>query len=197
MRRIGLTGSIASGKSTVGRLLNARGIPVIDADALARKAAEDCATEICTRFPAACSGGRLNRAALAGVVFADPAARKRLEEIVHPWVRSRMDEELATLAGTVPRPALVMLNIPLLFEGGLERDLDGVLVVTSPRELRALRALHRDGLEEAAFLARDLVQMPEREKIRKATWVIANDSDLDALERKVDAWLTHRLYEAG
>ncbi len=192
-----MTGSIASGKSTVGRLLNARGIPVIDADVLARKAADAYTAEICARFPAVCSSGRLNRAALAAIVFADPAARRRLEEIVHPWVRSRMDEELAVLAGMVSRPPLVMLNIPLLFEGGLERDLDGVLVVTSPKELRALRALHRDGLEEAAFLARDLVQVPECEKVRKATWVIENDSSLDALERKVDAWLTHRLHEAG
>ncbi len=188
MRRIGLTGSIGSGKSTVARMLERRGLPVIDADRLAREAAEAMQDEICHAFPEACRGGVLDRARLAEIVFRDPAARKHLERLIHPYVRRRMAEEVARLEQRPAPPPAVILEIPLLFEGGLERGLDGVLVVTAPDAVRMQRVQARSGLDPEAFRARDAAQMPQAEKARRADWVIENAGDLEALERAVEAW---------
>ncbi|AEB11926.1 dephospho-CoA kinase [Marinithermus hydrothermalis] len=188
MRRIGLTGSIGSGKSTVARMLERRGLPVIDADQLAREAAQAMQGEICRAFPEACRGSVLDRARLAEIVFRDPAARERLERLIHPYVRRRMAQEIARLEQRPVPPPAVILEIPLLFEGGLERGLDGVLVVTAPDAVRMQRVQVRSGLDPEAFRARDAAQMPQAEKARRADWVIENAGDLEALERAVEAW---------
>lgn len=187
MRQIGLTGSIGSGKSTVARLLRQAGIPVLDADAYAREAASALQAEICRAFPEACPGGSIDRQALGHRVFADETARKRLEAIVHPYVRRRFAEELEKLAQQ--NQPLVILEIPLLFESGWESRLDGVLVVASPTPERIRRVMQRSGLTEVEVAGRDAAQMPQEEKVGRATWVIWNDGDLDGLKAKVAAWL--------
>ncbi|MCX7602337.1 MAG: dephospho-CoA kinase, partial [Meiothermus sp.] len=177
MRLIGLTGSIGSGKSTVAQLLRALGVTVLDADEYAREGALVLKSEICQAFPEACAGGEVNRAALGRLVFNDPAARRRLEALLHPYVRRRMQEETEKARQAGHR--LVVQDIPLLFEAGREADFAGVLVVAAPTALRKARVMARSGLSEAEFEARDQSQLPQEEKVRRATWVIWNDADLD------------------
>lgn len=187
MRLVGLTGSIGSGKSTVAQRLRALGVAVLDADEYAREGAKVLKAEICQAFPEACLEGEPNRAALGRRVFADPEARRRLEALIHPYVRQRMQEETekARQAGH----SLVVHDIPLLFEAGREKDFAGVLVVAAPTALRKARVMARSGLSEAEFEARDQSQLPQEEKVRRATWVIWNDADLDTLYSRVEAWL--------
>ncbi len=186
MRLIGLTGSIGSGKSTVAQLLRALGVTVLDADEYAREGALVLKSEICQAFPEACAGGEVNRAALGRLVFNDPAARRRLEALLHPYVRQRMQEETEKARQAGHR--LVVQDIPLLFEAGREADFAGVLVVAAPTALRKARVMARSGLSEAEFEARDQSQLPQEEKVRRATWVIWNDADLDTLQKRVEAW---------
>lgn len=186
MRLIGLTGSIGSGKSTVAQRLRELGVPVLDADEYAREGAVVLKAEICQAFPEVCQGGEIDRAALGRRVFADPEARERLEALIHPYVRRRMREE--TEKALRQGHQVVMHDIPLLFETGREADFAGVLVVAAPTELRKARVMARSGLSEAEFLARDQSQMPQEEKVRRATWVIWNEADLDTLHERVEAW---------
>ena len=187
MQLIGLTGSIGSGKSTVAQRLRALGVPVLDADEYAREGALALKSEICQTFPEACSGGEINRAALGRLIFSDPEARRRLEALIHPYVRQRMREETEKARQAGHR--LVVHEIPLLFETGREKDFAGVLVVAAPTDLRKARVMARSGLSEAEFEARDQSQLPQEDKVRRATWIIWNDADLDTLYSRVEAWL--------
>lgn len=186
VKRIGLTGPIGAGKSTVARLLSEAGVPVLDADRLAHEALKARALEVCARFPEACSGGEVDRKALAQIVFADPARRRALEAIVHPYVRARLLEALKALEAE--GADLVVLEIPLLFEVGWEKMLDGVLVVDAPWPVREARLLARGVAPEDAR-RREAAQLPPEEKRRRATWVIENRGDLAELSEKVRAWL--------
>ncbi|GAA5531772.1 dephospho-CoA kinase [Deinococcus aluminii] len=188
-RRLGLTGSIGAGKSTVAGLLRARGLTVLDADAVAREVTHDPAVlaEIGAAFPGVVRGGVLDRAALAGVAFADPARLAVLNAITHPRVRQRMLalEQAAAARGE----GWIVQDVPLLFEGGLEAQMDAVLVVDAPLALRLSRVTARSGLSAEEVLARDARQMPADEKRKRATFVLDNSGDLAELERQVDAAL--------
>ncbi|MFO7155683.1 MAG: dephospho-CoA kinase [Pseudomonadota bacterium] len=188
LRRIGLTGGIASGKSEVSRLLARKGIPVIDADRLAREAVapgSPALLRIAERWPETVRDGRLDRKALGAIVFASAAERKALEAIVHPWIRAeawrRMDEALARGAKRV------IYEAPLLFETGTADELDAVILVAAPEEVQRQRLMRRDALRPEEAEARIAAQLPLEEKRRRATFVIDNDGDLDDLSRKVDA----------
>lgn len=188
-RRLGLTGSIGAGKSTVARLLRERGLTVLDADAEARWVTEqpEVLTELNEAFPGVVTGGTLDRAGLAARVFSDPAQVARLNAITHPRVRARM--EALEAAATARGEHWVVQDIPLLFEGGLERGMDAVLVVDAPLELRLERALARGGLTREDILARDARQLSSEEKRRRATIVLDNSGPLEALEGQLDAAL--------
>jgi len=192
---IGLTGSIGSGKSTVSALLRELGATVLDADLYAREAAEVLKGEICAAFPEACAGGFLDRRKLGQRVFADQEAKRRLEALIHPYVRRRMaeDTQQALQAGG----QVVIHDIPLLFEAGREGGLSGVLVVAAPLELRVARVVARSGLSPEEVLARDANQLPQDEKIRRATWVIWNDGDLQTLRERVRNWYESLHREGG
>lgn len=188
-RVIGLTGNIGSGKSTVARLLEERGAAIIDSDVLARAATEDPAVleRIATELgPDLVRDGQLDRARTARLVFADEGARKRLEAIVHPWVRGRGRELTAALQGSAEPPVLIVHDVPLLFENGLQSNFDGVLVVTAPEEARAARVEARNGLSRAEFAARNEAQWPMPAKAAKADWVVDNSGDLASLEEQVE-----------
>lgn len=190
MRLIGLTGSIGSGKSTVSRLLRARGIPVLEADEVAREVSDDPRVLEDVRQelgPGLVIDGRLDRAAVASLVFADPAARARLNAIVHPRVRAEMARRTAQLA-QAGAPTVVQ-DIPLLFESGLESMFDAILVVDAPLELRVRRVVERVGLDEPAVRARDAAQMPAHEKRRRATVVLDNDGTIDDLDSQLQSAL--------
>ena len=188
---LGLTGNIASGKSTVARQLAALGATVIDADLLAREAVapgspgfhavvEHFGTGVVT--PA----GDLDRAALRRVVFHDPHARDALNAIVHPAV-ARLRE--AQFAQAIARgEPVVISDIPLLFEVGLEHAFDGVLLVDAPEPLRRERLIRDRGLTAADADAMLAAQWPSHQKRIQSTWVIDNDASREQLQARVAAW---------
>lgn len=185
-QRIGLTGSIGAGKSTVAQLLRARGLTVLDADEQARLVTQDpeVLALLADRFPGVVVGGTLDRAALAARVFGNPAALADLNAITHPRVRARMAALEAQAARQGARA--VVQDVPLLFEGGLDAQMDAVIVVDAPLPLRVGRVMARSGLTEAEVLARDARQLPAAQKRARATVVIDNDRDLPHLEAQVD-----------
>jgi dephospho-CoA kinase len=191
MRMIGLTGGIATGKSLVASMLAERGATVIDADALAREVVqpgEPALAEVVERFGAGVlqPDGALDRARLGAIVFADPEARRDLERITHPRIAALMQQRTA---GAVAQGApVVVLDIPLLFEGERERSLDGVLLVYAPVEVQLERLRSRDGIDAAAARQRLDAQLPIEEKRSLATWIIDNSGDLESTRRQVDAW---------
>lgn len=187
--QVGLTGNIGSGKSTVARLFADKGAAIIDADALARRATEDPAVlrEIAATFGQDLIIDRkLNRARLAAVVFADPTARAKLNAVIHPWVRREREAEVAALEAQTPPPAVIVHDVPLLFEVGLDAEMDKTIVVDAPLELRLARAIQRSGLTPDEVRARDAAQLPLAEKVRRADFILHNDGDMAALRRQVD-----------
>lgn len=193
-RRLGLTGSIGAGKSTVAALLRARGLTVLDADEQARlvTAEPGVLADLDAAFPGvvlrdAAGGSVLDRAALAQRVFGDGAQLARLNAITHPQVRARM--LTLEVAAAERGEDWVVQDVPLLFEGGLEKNMSATLLVDAPLETRVARVMARSGLTRADVLARDARQMPAEDKRRRATLVLDNSGDLPALEAGVDAAL--------
>jgi dephospho-CoA kinase len=185
--RIGLTGNIACGKSTVGKMLVARGAEYVDADLLVHALMEPGTPEnerIVARFGPGVRGpdGRIDRALLGAIVWRDPTALNNLEHILHPGVRAEIRRRLAATQA----PAIVVDAIKLL-ESGLHEELDAVWVVTcSPTE--QLRRLVEDrGLTEQQARERIAAQPPQEEKVRRATVVIDNSGTLAETERQVTA----------
>ncbi|WP_027480756.1 dephospho-CoA kinase [Deinococcus pimensis] len=186
-RRLGLTGSIGAGKSTVARLLRERGLDVIDADAIARTVSSwpEVLRDVRERLGEAyVTDGALDRPALAALVFRDPEARTVLNGIVHPRVRAEAARQEANA-----RSVWVVHDVPLLFENGLERGMDATLLVDAPLSVRVARVVARDGLSPEQVAARDAAQMPPEEKRRRASVVLDNGGDLTSLEAQLDAAL--------
>jgi dephospho-CoA kinase len=181
---IGLTGNIGSGKSTVAAFLREMGYPVLDADLLSERARELKKAELKALFPEAFLGEELDRRRLAQLVFSDPQKLRVLEELIHPEVRRLLEEELSRLEAP-----LVFVEIPLLFEKGWEKRLQGTILVAAPLEERLKRAMARSGLSREEVLARERAQMPEEEKRRRATWVLENRGSLEDLRAQVQALL--------
>lgn len=196
---IGLTGSIGAGKTTVAEMLARRGALVIDADALARRALTEPAVvrRVRERFGAdVAPGDAVDRAALAARVFADSAARRDLEAIVHPRVRAAAEREAQQARGRSEPPPLIVHDVPLLFESGLQDRFDVVLLVDAPLAARVARVVARSGWTPEQVRSRDAAQMAAARKRGLADMVIDNDADLDTLDARVEAVWT-RLLEAG
>ena len=188
--QVGLTGNVGSGKSTVARLFADLGAAVIDADALAREAAEDAGVlqKITQTFGAdLVTDGVLDRARLAAVVFADTEARGKLNATIHPWVAREREKQVAALAAQAPPPEVIIHDVPLLFEVGLDAQMDKTVVVDAPLELRAARASARSNLTEAEVRSRDAAQTPLAEKVGRADFVIDNSGTMRELEPQVAA----------
>lgn len=187
MLTVGLTGNIASGKSSVARVWRALGAPVVEADELARRAVEPGSPgleAILRHWGAEVLGpsGALDRAALRRIVFDDPAERERLEAIIHPAVAELREAEHARLAAL--GETVVVSDIPLLFEVGLQDEFDVVVLVDAPEEVRLERIVRDRGLdpEEARRMIR--AQMPSVLKYAGADVVIENAGTLAELERR-------------
>ncbi|MBN2644850.1 MAG: dephospho-CoA kinase [Desulfuromonadaceae bacterium] len=187
---LGVTGGIASGKSTVTKLLAQQGAEVVSADQLSRELVEPGSAVLAQLV--ACFGegildgeGRLNRAALGARVFADAVARKQLEAIMHPAIavlsRQRLHE-------AQQRAALVVYEAPLLYEAHAEDRVDRVLTVTVDPAVQLARLLARDRCSEQEARNRIGAQMPQEEKARRADYVLDNSSDLMRLKDRVDAF---------
>ncbi len=187
MRLVGLTGGIATGKTTFAAALRDLGAPVVDADQLARAAVAKGSpglAAVVAEFGAGVLSpdGELDRRRMAARVFADPAARARLEAIVHPAVRALFREELARLAAA--GHAVAVYDVPLLFEAGLDREVDLAVVVWAPREAQIARLAERDGLGRVEAEARLAAQLPIDDKAARADAVVVNDGDPAALRSK-------------
>jgi len=192
-RRIGLTGGIASGKSTVGHLLAARGLPVLDADQVARQAlapgsagAQAVLARWGDRVRAPGAADAIDRSALGRIVFADAAERRWLEALVHPLVRECFATELTRLAAA---PAVVLM-IPLLFEAGLEELCSEVWLVDCDEQQQLARLLARDQLSAGEAQARLAAQWPLARKRQLADQVIDNRGTPDQLAQQVEALLS-------
>jgi len=188
VRIIGLTGGIASGKSTVSALLRELGAQVLDADVIAREVVEPgtpALEEISRRFPGVVrADGRLDRPKLGERIFGDPAERAALNAIIHPRIQQAFGERTQALADR--GVAQVIYDAPLLIENGLHPGMSGVILVDAPLELRIERLIARDGFSRAQAEARIAAQMPLEEKRRYATWIIDNGGDAAATRAQVE-----------
>jgi dephospho-CoA kinase len=192
MMLVGLTGNIASGKSTVAQLFSELSATIIDADVLARRVVEPgmpAHAAVVERWGAevVAADGTLNRAALRRVVFSDPEQLEELNAIVHPEVEKLRDRLVERARARGDR--LVVYDVPLLFEKHLVDAFDRIVLVDAPRPLRLDRLLRDRGLGEAEAMSMIAAQMPAELKRARADIVIDNDGTITELERKVgEAW---------
>lgn len=191
MLKVGLTGGIGSGKSEVTRRLAALGAYVVDADVLAREVVEPGTpglAAVAAEFGAEVlrPDGSLDRDRLGAIVFADPAARARLNAIVHPLVGAATAERFAA----APADAIVVHDVPLLVEVGLAAAYDVVIVVAATPETQGSRLVRARGMSADDARSRIAAQAPLADKLAVADFVITNDGSLDDLDRQVQAvWL--------
>ena len=196
MLRIGLTGGIGSGKSTVAALLTQHGALVVDADRIAREVVAPGTPGLAAVVAEFGEGvltpeGALDRPALAALVFGDPAARARLDAVVHPLVRSRAAE----LVAAAPADAVVVQDVPLLVETGQASSFDLVLVVEAEVGTRVARLVER-GLTAEDAQARIASQATDEQRRAVADVVLRNDGDREALAVQVDRFWTERVAPA-
>jgi dephospho-CoA kinase len=189
MKILGLTGGIGSGKSMVARMFAQLGADVIDADQLARDVVEPgqpALEEIATAFgrDILWPDGRLNRSKLAGIIFADPAARARLNAITHPRIRERMDAAIATRRSG---SGVLIVDIPLLYENDRTATVETVIVVWVDPVTQLRRLQERDGLRPEEARQRIAAQMPLDEKRARADVVIDNSGSREDTRRQVEA----------
>jgi dephospho-CoA kinase len=185
---VGLTGSIAMGKSTIAQMLRELGAPVFDADAAVRDLYRDAtAAKVEAEFPGVLVDGSVDRERLARYVVNDSAAMKRLEAIVHPAVAERRANFLDEARRVGARPAI--LDIPLLFETGGDRRVDVVLVVSAPPDVQRARALERPGADAERFAGLLARQIPDVEKRRRAHFVIDTSGSLADSRRQAQHFL--------
>jgi dephospho-CoA kinase len=184
--RVGLTGGVASGKSTVSAMLRELGATVIDADALAREVVGPGTpglAAVVAEFGADVvdADGSLERERLGALVFSDPARRAALEAIVHPLVRARAAE----LEASAPVGALVVHDIPLLVETGQSDSFDAVLVVDVPTEVQVARAVRDRGWSQEEARSRIAAQASREERLAAATYVLDNGRTVEDLRQRV------------
>ncbi len=198
-RVVGLTGGIASGKSTVAKLLRERGAVVIDADEVARAVVEPGAAayqRIVSAFgDKVLKGGPfasppatpppLDREKLAALVFADDAARALLNRLTHPAIAAESGRRLA--AAALAGAPLIVYEVPLLVENNLQHGLAGVIVVDVPEQVQVERAMKRSGLSREQVLARIAAQSQRATRLAAANWVIDNSGDAAATAAQVAA----------
>jgi dephospho-CoA kinase len=188
MRRVALTGGIATGKSHVRAEFERLGVRTIDADKLARDvvaAGTPGFAAVVTRFgrDVIDETGALDRRKLGSIVFADPVARQDLEAIVHPAVRSAIDSWFESLGDQ--SPGFAVADIPLLYETGRHREFDEVIVTACAPTAQITRVMARDGITETEARARLAAQLPIDEKVRRANHVVNTDGSFEETNRQV------------
>lgn len=199
MLKIGLTGGIATGKSYVAQRLVQAGVPLIDADVLARQAVDPgmpALAAIRARFgeDVIAADGALDRAKLANIVFHDSGARKELEALIHPSVLQSIATFFARTCS--PERPMAVADVPLLYEAGAETLFDRIVVVACPRDVQIARVMTRDGATREAAERRVAAQLPIDEKVRRAHYVIRTDGTFEETDRQVVETLAKLRLEA-
>ena len=184
---LGLTGGIGSGKSTALAYLRELGAATISSDDIVHGlySTGDVVDRIREHFGDAVvdGAGGISRPALAGIVFSDEAELRWLEDLLHPFVRAAVDDWIEGRKKARPRPALIVVEVPLLFEAGFDRRFDFIMLITAPDDLRRKRLVAK--LTDSEFLRRRAQQMPEEEKIRRSDFVFDNTGSRKALREFV------------
>ena len=189
IRKIALTGGIATGKTYVATRLREAGVPIVDADALSREVVapgSPALTAIRKRFgpDAVRRDGTMDRVRVGQIVFKDKRARLDLEAIIHPAVVKAISDFFATLPKRTP---FAVADIPLVFETGRDKDFDATIVVACPREMQLQRLMERNKLSKEDAERRLAAQLPIDQKVSKATYVINNAGTFDDTNAQVDA----------
>ena len=192
MRHLALTGGIGSGKSTVAQFFAERGATIIDADAISRELMEPgqrVLAEVIETFGDHLldDAGRLDRQALADVVFNDDEAREQLNAIVHPAVRAEATRQREAAVAADPDDAVIIQDIPLLVETGQADTYDGVIVIYTDQETRLQRLVETRGMSLEDAKARIAAQATDEQRKAVADWVIDNSGSLEDTEAQVDA----------
>ena len=187
MQLIGLTGGIATGKSTVSAMLKKAGAIIIDADRIARdvvKKGLPAYREIVAQFgtEVLLPDGEINRNMLGDIIFNDHQKKQLLNSIVHPYVNEEVNRQIIQIQKTHPN-AVIVLDIPLLIEAGMHDDLSEIIVVYTPQDIQIQRLMQRDRISEADALARVQSQMSIEEKKQQATLVIDNSGTIENTRR--------------
>ncbi len=192
MKRLGLTGGIGAGKSTVSSMLGQLGAVIIDADAISRElmsAGSVLLAQVVEAFgpQILTEAGELNRPALAELIFANEDQRQLLNSIVHPAVRARSQELAEAAAGEPGFSGIIVEDIPLLTETGQASRFDGVILVEADRQLRLDRLMQGRGMSLAEAQARMDAQASDEQRRAIASWVIDNSGSLEETRRQVEA----------
>lgn len=189
---IGLTGGLGTGKSTVAGMLREKGARIVDADGIVHRLLSSenaCSEKVIKAFGRKIvSASKIDRRKLAGIVFGSPDKRRRLEKIIHPFVREEMFDEVR-LWEKQKRPRVLVLEIPLLFESGLDRRVDIIMMVYCTQKKAVERAAGRLRISKSEALRRIKAQMPLQEKMRLSDIIINNSMTLGKTRTQVDeAW---------
>lgn len=192
MLKIGLTGSIGTGKSTVSKLLRERGIAVIDADLLAReivKKGQECLNDLKNVFgnQVLTIDGELDRKKLGQIVFSDDGKLELLNSITHPHIRRRMKDQMNELESKNNK--VIVLDIPLLFEAQMEDLVDIVLVVFAKEEIQIKRIMERDNCTQEEAMRIIKAQISQQDKISKSDYTIDNSGTIEELKEKLNGFL--------
>lgn len=191
-RVLGLTGGIASGKSTVSHLLAERGARIIDADRVGHQVIApdgEAYPLVVAAFGTAIldEDGSIARAKLGAIVFADPARRQELNAISHPRMGDRMARQIREIRASPEPPALIVLDAAILFEAGWDALCDHVCTVEAPEGVSIARLRERDAMDDASARQRLAAQLDNAERARRAGTVLRNDGSLDELAARVEA----------
>ena len=188
IRKIALTGGIATGKTYVAARLREAGVPIVDADALAREVVEPgspALSAIRKRFgpDAVRRDGTMDRVRVGQIVFKDKRARLDLEAIIHPAVIKAINDFFNALPKRTP---FAVADIPLVYETGRDKDFDAIIVVACPRDMQLQRLMERNKLSKEDAERRLAAQLPIDQKVKKATYVINNDGSYESTNAQVD-----------
>ena len=188
IRKIALTGGIATGKTYVASRLRKAGVPIVDADALSREVVEPgspALSAIRKRFgpDAVRRDGTMDRVRVGQIVFKDKRARLDLEAIIHPAVIKAINDFFNALPKRTP---FAVADIPLVYETGRDKDFDAIIVVACPRDMQLQRLMERNKLSKEDAERRLAAQLPIGEKVKKATYVINNDGSYESTNAQVD-----------